>query len=97
MLNNLPPEAAGLYDAIVTNACGQITSPGAVLFVDPQPVLNVAQAGSNVVLSWSTDEYHLQANPALNNATNWTDLPGASPVTVPIDAQVRYFRLVQNP
>jgi hypothetical protein len=97
VLNNLPPEAAGLYDAIVTNACGQITSPGAVLFVDPQPVLNVAQAGSNVVLSWSTDEYHLQANPALNNATNWTDLPGASPVTVPIDAQVRYFRLVQNP
>ena len=97
VLNNLPPEAAGLYDAIVTNACGQITSPSAVLFVDPQPVLNVAQAGTNVVLSWSTDEYHLQANPALDNAANWADLPGTSPVTVPIDAQVRYFRLMQNP
>jgi len=97
VLNNLPMEAAGLYDAIVTNACGQATSPGAVLFVDPQPVLTVVQAGANVMLSWSAADYHLQANPALNNATNWTDVPGDSPVTVPINAQPSYFRLLQEP
>lgn len=95
--NNLPLEAAGLYDVIVTNACGQDTSASAELLVDPQPVLTVAQAGAKVVLSWSAADYHLQANPALNSATNWTDIPGTSPVTVPIEAQPRYFRLLQGP
>src|SRR5206468_316961 len=72
------------------------TSSGAVLYVDPRPALNIAQAGANVGLSWSAVGYHLQASPALNNPASWTNVVGASTVTVPISTAPRYFRLQQD-
>jgi hypothetical protein len=97
MLANVTPDAAGLYDVIVTNTCGPATSQSAALVVDPQPWLNVAKAGTDVLLWWSTPDYHLQSNTALNSPGNWTDVAGASPVTLPIGAQPRYFRLQGTP
>lgn len=93
MLTNLPLDAAGLYEVVVTNTCGSDTSPSAVLIVSPQPVLNIANAGTNVVLSWNTGEYFLQKNPVLDNPAGWIDITNASPVTIPFTNAASYFRL----
>ena len=95
VLTNLGLDAAGLYDVIVTNACSQTTSPHAVLGVHPQPVLNINQAGTNIVLWWNATEYHPQFTAALNLAS-WTDVTTNSPVVLPMDSSARFFRLRQN-
>jgi hypothetical protein len=97
MLANVTPDAAGLYDVIISNSCGQATSQSAALVVDSQPWLNVAKAGTDVLLWWSTPDYHLQNNSSLNSSGTWTDVAGASPVTLPIGTQPRYFRLQGTP
>jgi len=96
VLANLTLAAADLYDAVVTNACGQATSPSAVLQVDPRPALSIAQTGANVMLSWTVTGYHLQASPVLSSPAGFTNMAGASPVTVPINMEPRYFRLQQD-
>jgi hypothetical protein len=97
VFTNLAFDASGLYDVMVTNACGPATSPSAVLAVDPQPYLNIATAGTNVVLSWSASAYHLQISPALGDGASWSDLPDASPATAAIGVAARYFRLQAAP
>lgn len=92
-LTDLPLSAAGLYDVVVSNACGSTTSPHAALAVSAQPWLNVARADTNIVLSWSAPNYKLQSSSALDASANWTNIPGASPIMLPIDIQARYFRL----
>jgi hypothetical protein len=96
-LANAAAADAGAYDVVITNACAQVTSPQALLVVGPDPWLQISLGINNVVLSWSAPEYHLQASLTLDDSTAWTDLPGASPVTIPITGVARYFRLVATP
>jgi hypothetical protein len=96
VLTNLTLDMAGDYDLLVTNACGDAASPSAILSVDARPNLSIAQAGANVVLSWTANAFHLQNNESLSNPAGWTNLAGASPVTVPISAQPLFFRLQQD-
>jgi PKD repeat protein len=58
--------------------------------------LNAQRSGGDVVLSWSDFAYHLQASPTVTPLTVWTNVPGASPVTVPIGTGSLFFRLA-NP
>jgi hypothetical protein len=96
-LANATAADAGGYDVVISNTCAQVTSPQALLVVGPEPWLQMTLAANNVVLSWSVSEYHLQTNLALDDPTTWTDVPGDSPVTIPITDLARYFRLVAAP
>jgi hypothetical protein len=63
----------------------------------PPPTLTIERSGASVLISWTGGGYCLQSTPLLANpsaATVWTTVPGASPVTLPIESGVRFFRLV---
>lgn len=58
------------------------------------PVLNIGNAGGNVVLSWSDATYSLQAAPAVTGT--YTNVVGAtSPYTTSTSGTQRYFRLIK--
>ena len=63
------------------------------------PMLSIARAGTNVVISWptSTDSYALQVSPSLSPAS-WTDAASGTnnPATVPATGQARFYRLHQQ-
>lgn len=66
------------------------------------PKLTVAQSGNTLTISWNDDSFSLQSQ--TNSLTtglsgNWTDYPGASPVTITINpgAPAVFFRLMQAP
>ena len=60
------------------------------------PVLSVQQSGTNAVLTWNNPNFHLQAAPALSGSPVWADVPGESPVTLPVGLTNLLFRL-SNP
>ena len=53
--------------------------------------LTVTHSGPNLILSWGRGDYRLQG---ASNLRNWSDIPGASPVTAPGSSGTRFFRLV---
>jgi len=69
-----------------------------VTFVSPiqtlRPIpINIARAGTNVVLTWTNSAFTLQAAPAPGGS--YTDVSGAaSPFTTPITAANQFFRLI---
>jgi len=96
---NFPPLSPSLFpstlrDMFVAKMCPTCAPlspcPGS-------PKLNVAQVGSNIVLSWSGGGYHLEGATVLANpssATVWTSIPGTSPITRPASGAQMFFRLV---
>lgn len=64
--------------------------------LSPAPVLQFTRSGQNIVISWN-GPYTLESTTALNHPgpANWTPVPGASPVTLPVSpAGNRFFRAV---
>jgi hypothetical protein len=50
------------------------------------------------VLSWQGAGFHLEANGTLVSGPVWADVPngGTSPVTVPINGSIQFFRLANQ-
>ncbi len=64
--------------------------------LSPPPVLAFTRFGQSIVVSWD-GPYVLESSPALENfvPANWTNVPGTSPVTLPVSASGNlYFRAV---
>jgi hypothetical protein len=61
-----------------------------------QPPLAIVLSGNNIVISWNASgACHVQsATQVQGAATAWTDVPGLSPVTIPITGANQFFRLV---
>jgi hypothetical protein len=58
----------------------------------PEP-LSISVVGSDVVLTWTSSQFNLQASPGVTGT--YTNIPGAtSPYTYPISGGQRYFRLI---
>jgi hypothetical protein len=93
-LANVSEAAAGGYDVVVSNACGQATSPEALLVVGLEPVLNIARTGPNVVLTWSAPDYQLQGATSLGSQAIWSSIPGGTNAALPVDNAHRFFRLI---
>jgi hypothetical protein len=54
----------------------------------------VRNPNHTVTISWTDPGYTLQSTPTLLNITNvWTDLPGATPITVPAAGASQFYRL----
>jgi len=60
----------------------------------PRPALNYNLSGNLLVLSWSSECYHLQATDLLSPSTLWQNVAGSSPVSLLISGHPRFFRLV---
>jgi hypothetical protein len=61
------------------------------------PQLNIVRSGTNVILTWSTNDagFSLQSSPALSGS--FTNIPAVTtPYTNPITSTPAYFRL-SNP
>ena len=58
---------------VVNNACGQASSPEALLVVGLEPVLNITRTGANAVLTWRTPDYRLQGATSLGSQVIWFD------------------------
>jgi PKD repeat protein len=104
-ISNVGPANAGLYDVLVTNFAGSVTSTVAMLnLANPAPVviLSPTLVGSNLVFYFATDpgkNYTIQYKDALDG-TNWQNaqtFPGDGATNTfftPIsDATQRFFRL----
>ena len=64
--------------------------------LSPAPVLQFTRSGQNIVISWN-GPYTLESTTALNHPgpANWTPLPGASPVRLPVSSiGNQFFRAV---
>ena len=58
------------------------------------PVVSISRSGSSLTLSW-TGGGKLQSTTSLASTVNWTDEAGASPVTLPVNAAAKYYRVSQ--
>ena len=59
--------------------------------------LSIRWIQDSAVISWAAPGYRLQATTELanpNKATVWTDVAGASPVTVPASGPKKFFRII---
>ncbi|MBI5775036.1 MAG: immunoglobulin domain-containing protein [Verrucomicrobia bacterium] len=83
------------YWVRVTNGAGQ-TADSLNVTIGPETLLFTRQTGG-IQFNWSGG-YLLQMNTNLS-LPNWTDVPGASPLTVPFDSATNrlFFRLRQEP
>ena len=64
--------------------------------LSPAPVLQFTRSGPNIVISWN-GPYTLESTTALNHPgpANWTPVPGASPVRLPVSSiGNQFFRAV---
>ncbi len=60
----------------------------------PAAVLRFTRSGPNLTIQWD-GPFALESTPVLNSPGTWTSVPGASPVTLPIDSVGnRFFRAV---
>jgi len=100
---------AGVYDVVVANRYGSVTSaPVALTVVDPTPyALSVAPqgGGAGVVLSWpiTCASYVLQEATSLDPIPTWTAVPvppllanGSNSVTLPLARDSRFYRLISS-
>jgi hypothetical protein len=58
--------------------------------------LIIQRTGDQVEVSWTDANYHLQATPVLVPSAVWTNVSGASPLSIPIGPSTLFFRLT-NP
>jgi Immunoglobulin I-set domain len=96
----------GIYDVVVSNSFGSVTSaPAALSIIDPTPYsLRVSQQGSNVLITWPATcaSYVLQEAASLEPPADWnavakppTLIGGTNFVTVPLTAS-RFYRLISS-
>jgi photosystem II stability/assembly factor-like uncharacterized protein len=97
----------GIYDVVISNSYGSVTSaPAALSVVDPTAYsLTVSWQGSNVALAWpdTCASYVLQEAASLDNPAAWTavatppvQVDGSNYVNVPLSRDSRFFRLVSS-
>jgi hypothetical protein len=60
----------------------------------PNRTLRIVYSSGNIIISWSGANYRLQTTTSLTPIVVWTDLPGTSPITIPVSETARFFRLV---
>jgi hypothetical protein len=53
--------------------------------------LQANRNGNNLILSWTNPAFLLQSSPTVTGA--YTNVPGSSPVTIPMTSQKQFFRL----
>jgi hypothetical protein len=86
-------DAAGNFSTCVTTV--SVVPPG------PTPSLAIAVSGSGFKLTWTSSSpcWKVQGASALatGGPSTWTTLTGTSPMTVPNDSQMKFFRLVAAP
>ena len=89
----------GLLDAVAYATFSGVFTPGVnfQLYTAPAaPVLTIADPKSgNVVVTWGATGFVLQQKSDLNGWT-WTDVPGSSPVSLPVGSGNKFFRLRQQ-
>jgi hypothetical protein len=94
---------AGSYSVVVSNAAGMVRSRSAKLVVaSPLPVLSVATAGANIIISWpsaGTSEYLLEESGTLSRG-QWLLSAGTvkddgtnKMVSISLTSNARFFRL----
>jgi len=60
----------------------------------PNTPLHYVTVGSNIVFTWNGANYRLQGSTSIGAGAAWVNIPGNSPVTVPMSSPMRFFRLV---
>src|SRR5262249_25126710 len=61
------------------------------------PSLTMNRRGTNMVLSWPGTEYYLQQSATLNaQGPEWAPMLGSSPMTVPMNGSMGFFRLCKQ-
>src|SRR5690606_32322845 len=100
------------YTVIVSNVAGSVTSPAAVVTVNPlaptvtlQPQAQAALTGTPVSFTTSakgTPPIHYQWQRSVDQGATWTDIPGATATTYTFtatfaDFNTRYRAAVTNP
>jgi hypothetical protein len=58
------------------------------------PVVSISRSGNSLTLTW-TGGGKLQSTTSLASPVSWTDEAGASPVTLPVNAAAKYYRVSQ--
>jgi len=86
-------DAAGNFSTCATTVT--VVPPG------PTPSLAIGVSGGSFSISWSSSSpcWKVQGAASLptGGPATWTTIPGASPVTVPNDSQMKFFRLIAAP
>jgi len=86
-------DAAGNFSTCVTTV--NVVPPG------PTPSLAIAVSGGGFKLTWTSSSpcWKVQGAPALvtGGPGAWAPITGTSPVTVPNDSQMKFFRLIAAP
>ncbi len=106
-LPSLDVSAAGIYDVVVFNAYGSVTSaPVALTITDPTAYsLSVSRQDTNVTLGWplTCATYVLQETATLGPAAIWTGVAmppsmagGSNSVSIPLEPDTRFYRLVSS-
>lgn len=95
------PAGANVITLTATDAAGNSSTCTATVTVapaGPAPALTISQSGPDLVISWTsaTPCWKLQGTGSLP-AASWTTIEGHSPITVPIDSPMRFFRLITAP
>jgi hypothetical protein len=103
VLSNLDFTASGIYDAVVTNAFGSVTSAiAAVLVTDPDPAIGIRRSGTNVVISWKAtcQAFMLEERSDFGAGASWVPAQGESSVqasehtfAAPVNSSIRLYRL----
>ncbi len=85
----MDPTGTGAWQSISALGLNSVTLPSL------SPPLTMTVSGGNLILSWNTDgTCHLQTASHVANGTNvWTDVPGLSPIALPISVTNQFFRL----
>jgi hypothetical protein len=107
VLRGLELSAEGVYDVVVSNPYGSVTSaPVALTVVDPMLYsVKVALQGSNAVLAWpmTCASYVLQEATKLSGPTGWMGVPmppqqagGSNYVSLSPGRDARFYRLVSS-
>ena len=79
-----------------TTAYGGTNGYGSIFAVLIPLPLNCQASGGNLILSWASPYFYLQAAPTVTGV--FTNIPGAtSPYTVPITGGQQFFRLTSTP
>jgi hypothetical protein len=95
------PAGATTVTLTATDGAGNASSCSAKVTVapaGPAPAVTIQQSGNNMVISWTSSSpcWKLQATGVLVPA-NWQTIEGHSPVSVPIDSGMKFFRLITAP
>jgi hypothetical protein len=83
------PTGEGAWESVSSLQLQNVAAPS------QNPPLDISVSGNSIVLSWNSDgACHVQSATQLGDGQMvWTDVPGVSPVTLPLAAARQFFRL----